>query len=148
MTLHSTETWAGFNFHVFETKYYRTCPQFISSNPHSPTPHHKCFQPSLLDTPSSPNAHWATLLFLFVSNPGGGASVPPLILPTYPPYQYSPYSPTHTYTVPSLLSTHIYLISLTFSLGPDKAATVWWLQKLVYDINATLFQQSMRIINT
>ena len=40
------------------------------------------------------------------------------------------------YTVPSLVSTHIYLFSLTFSLGPDEATTVWWLQKLVCDINA------------
>ena len=56
----------------------------------------------------------------------------PLYSPLIP--QYSP-----TYTVPSLVSTHIYLISLTFSLGPDEAATVWWLQKLVCDLNAIYF---------
>ena len=30
-----------------------------------------------------------------------------------------------------LVSTNIYFISLTFPLGPDEVATVWWLQKLV-----------------
>ena len=45
----------------------------------------------------------------------------------------------------------IYLVSLTFSLGPDEAATVWWLQKLVCELHAiTLFQlpRSLPIINT
>ena len=35
-----------------------------------------------------------------------------------------PYSPV--LAVPSLISTHIYLFSLTFSPRPDEAATVWW----------------------
>ena len=49
----------------------------------------------------------------------------------------------------SLVSTHIYLISITFSPGCDEAATVWWLGKLVCDLNAliTLFQQSRRTFN-
>ena len=51
------------------------------------------------------------------------------LYPTYPPVLL-------TYAAPSLVSTHIYLINLTFSLGPDEAATVWWLQKLVCDLNA------------
>ena len=49
-----------------------------------------------------------------------------------------------TYTAPSLVSTYIYLISLTFSLGPDEAATVWWLRKLVYDINAIYFVSAIK----
>ena len=94
--------------------------------------------------------YMASMMFFFlslVSITSGGASVPPLILSTYPPIPVFPYS--LTYTAPYLLSTHIYLISLTFSLGPDEAATVWWVQKFVYDINTiiTLFQQSSRTIN-
>ena len=49
-----------------------------------------------------------------------------------------------TYAVPSLVSTHIYLISLTFSLGPDEAARVWWLQKLVCDLNAIYFVSAIK----
>ena len=67
--------------------------------------------------------------------------------PLYSPLilQYSP-TPSLTYTVPSLVSTHMYLISLTFSLGPDEVATVWWLWKLVCDLMLfTLFQQSRSI---
>ena len=84
-----------------------------------------------------------------VNIPNGGASVPPLILPTYPQYHYSSTPLPPTYTVLSLVSTHNYLIGLTFFLGPDEVATVWWLQKLVCDINTimALFQQSRRTIN-
>ena len=53
------------------------------------------------------------------------------------PHTSTPIPPT--YAVPSLVSTHIYLISLTFSLGPDEAATVWLWQKLVYGFNAIYF---------
>ena len=61
--------------------------------------------------------------------------------------QSTPYTPhlspilpySLTYTAPSLVSTHIYLISLTFSLGPDEAATVWWIQKHACDLNAIYF---------
>ena len=58
---------------------------------------------------------------------------------------YSPVTPLliylspYTTTVPSLVSTNIYFISLTFSLGPDEVATVWWLQKLVCDYNVIYF---------
>ena len=55
-----------------------------------------------------------------------------------------PYSPT--YTAPSLVSTLIYLISLTFSLQPDEVATVWWLCKLVCDLNAIYFVSAIRSI--
>ena len=58
----------------------------------------------------------------------------PYMLHLYPVLPYS-----LTYTVPSLVGTHIYLISLTISLGPDEVATVWWLQKLVCDLNVIYF---------
>ena len=45
---------------------------------------------------------------------------------------YTHYTPTPpVQTALSFVSTHIYLISLTFSLGPDEAATICWLQKIV-----------------
>ena len=50
------------------------------------------------------------------SHPLYSLVTPPLI----PPLPY-------TSTAPFLVSTKIYFISLTFSLGPDEAATVWWL---------------------
>ena len=43
-----------------------------------------------------------------------------------------------------MVSTNIYLISLTFSLGPDEAATVRWLQKLVCDLNAIFFVSAIK----
>ena len=49
-----------------------------------------------------------------------------------------------TYTAPCLVSTHIYLVSLTFSLGPDEVATVRWLQKLVCDLNAIYFVSAIK----
>ena len=67
-----------------------------------------------------PHLGYLPYFFSLVSNPSRGASAPLLILPAYPPVL--PYS--LPYTAPSLVSTHIYLIRLTFSLGPDVAATV------------------------
>ena len=81
-----------------------------------------------------------TVFILLVSNLNGGASVLPHILPAYPPVL--PYS--LTYTVTSFVSTYIYLISLTFSLGHDEMATVWWLQKLVCDLNAIYFVSAIK----
>ena len=40
----------------------------------------------------------------------------------------TPYSPISV--APSLVSTHFYLCSLTFSLRPDEAASVWRLESL------------------
>ena len=57
---------------------------------------------------------------------------PQSLLPFIPPYPY-------TATAPSLVSTNIYFISLTFSLGLDEVATVWWRQRLVCDYNAFYF---------
>ena len=71
-----------------------------------------------------------TFFILLISNPNGGASVPPLILPAYPPVL--PYS--LTYAVPSLVSIHIYLIILILSLGPNEASTVFiltWIQRKI-----------------
>ena len=42
-----------------------------------------------------------------------------LVVPAYPPIPVIPYPLPLTYTAPSLVSTHIYLISLTFSLEPE-----------------------------
>ena len=100
-------------------------------------PHHP-----LLDTPQLPPNPWlgGTFFILLVSSPNRGASVLPLILPTFPPVL--PYC--LTYIAPSLVSTYFYLISLTFSLGPDEAATVWWLQKLVCDLNAIYFVSAIK----
>ena len=140
-----TEIWAGFSIHMFGTKFYRhtnTSPQI---NPPSPLP----LTPALCWTP--PHTHWSeweahSFFFSLVSIPSRGASVPTLLLPTYP-HTYS--SPTPIQTAPSFLSTYIYLISITFSLGPDEVATVWWLQRLVCDLHVliALFQQSRRNFN-
>ena len=52
----------------------------------------------------------------------------------------TPLTPLHTPKTPLFLHPYIYsaifgkyqcFFSLTFSLGPDEMATVWWLQKLV-----------------
>ena len=103
-----------------------------------------------LSTGLLPLTHWSEwghilLLFIgkyskwgFLSPTSYTPHLPPILTPPLPPIQ----------TAPSLGSTHIYLINLTFSLGPDEVATVWWLQKPVCDLNAliTLFQQSMRLL--
>ena len=91
---------------------------------------------------------YITFFLSLLSIPSGGPQSHPLYS-LLTPYQYSPTSLPPTYTAPSLVSTHNYLISLTFSLGPDEAATAWWLQKLVCDLNAisVLFQQSRRTLN-
>ena len=59
------------------------------------------------------------------------------LIPNTPLLPYSPVSVTT-----SLVSTHIYLFSMAFSLRPDEVATIWWLQRLVsiYVVIA-LFQQ-------
>ena len=93
--------------------------------------------------PFSPTGHSeGPIFFSLVSIPSGGASVPPLILPTYPPIPSTPLPPVQI--APSLVNTHIYLISITFFPGPDEVATVWWLKKFICDLNAltALFQQS------
>ena len=50
--------------------------------------------------------------------------------PTHPLYPKLPYTPISV--APSLVSTHIYLCSLTFSLKPDEAASVCRQKKLVF----------------
>ena len=67
-------------------------------------------------------------------------SFTPPCTPLTPNTPYAPVSVT-----PSLVSTHIYLFSITFSLRPGEVATVWWLWKLVskYHVIA-LFQQIRR----
>ena len=50
--------------------------------------------------------------------------------PKYSIHPNSPYTPVSV--APSLVSTHIYLHSLTFSHKPDEAVSVWRLLKLVY----------------
>ena len=68
--------------------------------------------------------NWENIIKEMASRPKGSASVPPLILPGHS----SPNTPfPYPTTAPFLVSTNIYFISLTFSLGPDEAATVWWL---------------------
>ena len=73
----------------------------------------------------------------------GDSTITPLSffhLPAQPLYPIHPYSPVSV--MPSLVRTHIYLFSETFSLRPDEVATVWWLQKLVSKYLAiALFQQ-------
>ena len=57
-------------------------------------------------------------------------------MPITPLHPYSPY-----FSGTSLVTTHIYLFSITFPLRPNEAATVWWLQKLVFKYLAiTTFQ--------
>ena len=61
-------------------------------------------------------------------------------LPLIPNTSLHLYSPVSV--VSSLVSTYIYLFSVTSSLRPDEVATVWWLQKLVYKyLVIALFQQ-------
>ena len=44
----------------------------------------------------------------------------------------------HNYTYSAIFGKYQYIISLTFSLGPEEAAIVWWLQKLVW-INVLMY---------
>ena len=90
-----------------------------------------------------------------VSIPCEGATITPLCFLTPPCTPLIPSMPLHPYSsvsvVPSLVSTHIYLFSITFTLRPDETATVWWLQKLVYNYTViALFQQirSYHIMDT
>ena len=48
-------------------------------------------------------------------------------------FLYPPYTPILTYS--AIFDKYQYFISLTFSLGPDEVAIVWWLQKLVWYFN-------------
>ena len=48
--------------------------------------------------------------------------------PIHPKLPYTPSS-----VVPSFVTAHLYLCSLTFSLRPDEAASVWRQQKLVFN---------------
>ena len=100
----------------------------------------------MLDSPHPPTNHSGGHILSFIGRylKQGCLSSTPYTpcLSLIPTTSLFPYSPIQT--VPSLESTHTYLIGLTFSLGPDEAATVRWLQKLVCDLNAliALFQQS------
>ena len=114
--------WTSSTFHMFGTKFCRTHQHFTSNKPTLLIPSKP--YPST-GPPCSPNGHSVghILLLLLVHIPSRGTSVLNLILPNYP-IPTTPYPPQ---TVPSLVSTHIYLISIIFSPGPDEAATVWWL---------------------
>ena len=50
--------------------------------------------------------------------------------PDTPAYPKTPLF-LHPYVYSAIFGKYQYFISLTFSLGPDEVATVWWLQKLV-----------------
>ena len=56
---------------------------------------------------------------------------------------YTPNTP-HTTTAPSLASTNIYFISLTFFLGPDEVAIAWLLWKFVCNYNAIYFVSAIK----
>ena len=63
----------------------------------------------------------------------------------------APYTQKHpklSYTLislsPSLVSAHIYICSLTFSLRPDEAASVWRQRKLVFKISIYCFVSAPR----
>ena len=67
---------------------------------------------------------------LWVSIPMWDAFISPLSHNTPPHTPLIPITPLLSYfpisVVPSLVSTHIYLCSLTFSIRPDEAVSVWW----------------------
>ena len=138
MTLLWTETWASTNCHMYGTKFYRTLQHFNLKKPTPPAP--TGYQNS-----TAYNSGGSTTIFLG-GIPCGGATITPLSFFTPPHTLLTPNTlqlPNFPVSVvPSLVSTHIYLFSITFALRPDKVATVWSLQKLVskYHLIA-LFQQ-------
>ena len=127
MTLCLIGTWASINSHTSGTRSCKTHHLF-NVNKSSFTPLHG--PPYSFPTNYSGGMH----IFL-VSIPMWGHlhftptyHTPPCT-PLIPKTPQLPYSPVPVAT--SLVSTHIYLGSLTFSLRPDEAASVWRQQKLV-----------------
>ena len=114
------------------TKFYRT-------------PHH--FSLNNTDLPPTLLLEWATPMYISHSKMGGHVQlhlvciIPygsaflflyhSLLTINFPHTKHSILLFTPISVVPSLVSTHFYICSLTFSHRPDEAASVWRLWKLV-----------------
>ena len=126
MTLHLIGTWLNINSLTYRTRFYSIHQLSNSNNPALPPVHAK------INPPTSMGACTTSL----VSIPMHGC-LPfyPFYTkhlhayPLYPKHPKLPYTPISV--VPSLVSIHIYLGNLTFSLRPDEGASVWRQQKLV-----------------
>ena len=72
-----------------------------------------------------------------------------IIPPAHPSYPNIPNFPTHPFQWHQLLvRTHFYLCSLTFSVRPDEAASVWRQQKLIFNKLIYCFVSAYHIMDT
>ena len=115
MTLHLIGTWVYINSYTFGTRYCKTHQLFSLNNPAL------SLSPITIIVGGMHNflgkySHVGVPSFTLVT---------PYTYPNTPNAQNTPISYFPISVAPSLVSTHIYLGSLTFSLRPDEVASLW-----------------------